>query len=48
MEGVSPSIRCGKLLIGIGGGLALSHIDSKATTFIWGCSGCSPDLIASL
>ena len=48
IEGVSPSIRHGKLLIGVDGGLALSHIDSKATTFIWGCSGCNPDLIASL
>ena len=48
MGGVSPSIRCGKLLIGVGGGLALSHMASKATTSILGCSVCSPDLMASL
>ena len=48
IEGVSSSILQGKLLIGIGGGLALSHIDSKATTFMWGCSGFKPDLVASL
>ena len=48
MEGVIPSIRCGKLLIDIGGGLALSHMASKATTSILGCSVCSPDLMASL
>ena len=48
IEGVSSSILHGKLLIDVGGGSALSHIDSKATTFIWGCSGCSPDLITSL
>ena len=37
-----------KVLIGIGGGLALSHLDSKATIFMWECSGFKPDLVVSL
>ena len=48
IEGVSSLILQGKFLIGIGGGLALSHLDSKATIFMWGCSGFKPDLVASL
>ena len=36
IEGVSSLILQGKLLIGIGGGLAQSHIDSKATTLCGG------------
>ena len=48
MEGVIPSIRCGKLLIGIGGGLALSHMASKLLLPYGGVFVCSPDLMASL
>ena len=48
IEGDSPSILEGKLLVGNGGGSALSHIDSKAFIFIRGCFGFRPVLVASL
>ena len=48
IEGSVLLILQGKFLIGIGGGLALSRLDSKATIFMWGDSGFKPDLVVLL